>query len=440
MDIIKLAEYKQYIKDNHLDGVEVRGTSMRIRFYYHGAQRNETLKGTTLSRRNLKFAANKRAAILNEIDKGIFDYLSHFPNSKAALRFSKRPARYLFADCLDRWLAVKQAKTAPETYRSYKSKAENHIRPKWGSFYLDEIKKSDIEYWINVELWNHNDKTPYSNKTINDMMTVVRGVLGDAYQDEVLKKDPTERIDNLKTIKDTPDPFTQDEISSLVNVPTDRLSEILCFELACWTGLSVSELLGIAWEDLDKANWRLRVRRANVNGIYKTPKEESRSRDIDLLIPARWVIQKLMPVTSMLPPVEISILQKDNKTYRIERLRMMMINTRSGKPMPSNMQYRDRFFTTICKKANVRYRPPNNSRHTYASQLLTKGVPKEWIANQLGHTTTKMIDEHYGKWMKEEAPNMAAIVSEMLGFSVPMRPPQDHAIRGKLGLRYKSKV
>ena len=117
--------------------------------------------------------------------------------------------------------------------------------------------------------------------------------------------------------------------------------------------------------------WRLRVRRANVNGIYKTPKEESRSRDIDLLIPARWVIQKLMP-----PPVEISIFQKDNKTYRTERLRMMMINTRSGKPMPSNMQYRDRLFTTICKKANVRYRPPNNSRHTYASQLLTKGVPK----------------------------------------------------------------
>jgi integrase len=106
--------------------------------------------------------------------------------------------------------------------------------------------------------------------------------------------------------------------------------------------------------------------------------------------------------------------------------------------MPSDMQYRDRFFSTICKQAGVRYRPPNNARHTYTSQLLTKGVPKEWLATQLGHTTTKMIEDHYGKWMSEETPNMAAMVSQMLGFSVPVRPLQDQVFCNELTIRYKS--
>lgn len=34
--------------------------------------------------------------------------------------------------------------------------------------------------------------------------------------------------------------------------------------------------------------------------------------------------------------------------------------------------------------------------------------------------------------------NMAAMVSQMLGFSVSMRPSQDHVLGGNLELRYKT--
>ena len=32
-------------------------------------------------------------------------------------------------------------------------------------------------------------------------------------------------------------------------------------------------------------------------------------------------------------------------------------------------------------------------------------IPKEWIARQMG-LTTKMIDDHYGEWINEDAPHM----------------------------------
>ena len=66
-------------------------------------------------------------------------------------------------------------------------------------------------------------------------------------------------------------------------------------------------------------------------------------------------------------------------------------------------------------------RSPSTARHTFASQMLTAGMPKEWIARQMGHTSTRMIERHYGKWIREDAPDMAAIASARLGFAAPVR-------------------
>ena len=38
------------------------------------------------------------------------------------------------------------------------------------------------------------------------------------------------------------------------------------------------------------------------------------------------------------------------------------------------------------------------------SQLLSTGmISKDWIAQQMGHTSTKMLDDHYAKWIPEDA-------------------------------------
>ena len=51
-----------------------------------------------------------------------------------------------------------------------------------------------------------------------------------------------------------------------------------------------------------------------------------------------------------------------------------------------------------------------------AALLCLIAAPKEWIALQMGHTSTAMIDKRYGKWLKEERPSMADFVSDLLGF------------------------
>lgn len=65
------------------------------------------------------------------------------------------------------------------------------------------------------------------------------------------------------------------------------------------------------------------------------------------------------------------------------------------------------------KKIGIRYRGPNQARHTFASQLLTKGVAERWIMREMGHTSIQMFEKHYGRWMDSEMPDMAKTVSQM---------------------------
>jgi integrase len=63
----------------------------------------------------------------------------------------------------------------------------------------------------------------------------------------------------------------------------------------------------------------------------------------------------------------------------------------------------------------VRYRGPNNCRHTYASQLLTTGaVTLQWLKDQMGHTTIAMLERHYGKYISKDGPDMIPLLEHAL--------------------------
>ena len=61
---------------------------------------------------------------------------------------------------------------------------------------------------------------------------------------------------------------------------------------------------------------------------------------------------------------------------------------------PKNVRLAD-----ACKAAGIALKRGEGFhilRHTYASHLIKKGVPLKAIAEQLGHTSTAMVERHYG--------------------------------------------
>ena len=66
-------------------------------------------------------------------------------------------------------------------------------------------------------------------------------------------------------------------------------------------------------------------------------------------------------------------------------------------------------------KAGVSHRPAYQLRHTFASCMLMIGAKSTWLAKQMGHEDTGMINKIYGKWIKNDDPDYVEGLAAKLG-------------------------
>jgi integrase len=393
----------------------MNGKQLRIVFQLHGQRCREPLAGIVkINKAAIAYADNKRRTILAEIKENRFDYAAHFPDSPRAATWSLSPGvsvKRTVKEGLVKWLEVQEVRKAKSTFDNYVSKA-NHVEAKFGKRRFMDISKSELELWQAQLL-----KQELAPKTVNDIFTIVRGIWADAFEDGVIKTNPLDRITNIQIDADseTADPFTRDELRLIAEADPARGQDVRMILFNCWAGLSLSELIAVAMEDVDLANGTISVRRALVVGQFKVPKERSRIRVVELITPALELMRQLMEDEMDCQPVEIDVIQRDNITKRKERLRFLFRSSTSG--LLWNGKTISNWFTAHLAKAQVRHRGANQCRHTFASQALSSFVPVEWVARQLGHSDTTMVKKHYGRWIPADTKSMAAVVSEMMGFN-----------------------
>lgn len=391
-------------------GIRLHGSKLQIRFTFKGARCQEVIDAP-VTRASIEYAKNKLATIKVEIADGRFDYLAHFPGSKRGAMLSGSAAGDFgrtVAQGVALWLGVHEKTAARATFDGYRHKAA-HVVARWPRDRIGDVSVADLRLFQGELL-----EKGLSPKTVNDVFTVVRGVWADAFHDGVIKSNPLERVKNIKRDAgdDTADPFTRDELERIAGVPTRRQEDINLIMFNCWCGLSVSEVIALAWEDIDTVRWVAKIQRARVNSEYKVPKERVRVREVELVGQAVHWLKLQRQYTYMLEPQELKVRQRDNVTVRTEAVRLVFNNGSSeGAWHASSL---GRWFTGHLKRAKVRHRGPNQCRHTFASQCLSHYVPIEWLARQLGHSDTTMIKKHYGRWIPQNTPSMAGLVTQML--------------------------
>lgn len=396
------------------DGVEIHGQQLRITFQLHGQRCREPLPGISkITKSAITYADNKRKTILTEVREGRFDYAAHFPTSPKALLFSGHGGPNMnrtVAEGAATWLEVQDAMKAKSTSRNYRYKSD-HVLARWPTRRIVSITKTDIELF-QAHLLNEG----LSAKSVNDIFTVVRGVWSDAFHDGVIKTNPLERIKNIERDDehDHADPFTREELALIEAVSTTRRQDVNMIMFDCWAGLSVSELIALAVEDVDTENWTIRVQRARVGTEYKVPKESARIRTVELIDPAiHWLKRQLEQVRDT-EATTIQVRQRDNIRIKDEHIRFLFLNDIGGQPWHAASLAR--WFAYHLKRASVRHRGPNQCRHTFASQAISSYVPLEWVARQLGHVDTGMVRKHYGRFIPADSRSMAGLVSQMMGF------------------------
>lgn len=385
------------------DGVEVRGRSIRVYFRYEGKLCKEPFAGEPTPG-NLERAERQAAIIRHEIQAGTFNYARWFPDSA-------RVKEANFGHWIDLWLDIKRNELAPSAISSHESKIRCHIRRQWADRQAEDITFVEMQRWVQKKLM-----PKLHNKTVREIVAIVRQIYQLYRTTNQVAFDPTEGIVIRMPDDEDPDPFERKEIDAILGTPSPgREQELALIRFMIWTGPRVSEAIALAWEDVDLERGEVIFRRARVRSAYKVTKTKRSTRKLKLLKPALEALREQAERTKDLPAVEIEVTDRDNRTIRKQTVRFVFHNSHTDQAYSTADNMRNGWWNAHLRAAGVRHRGPNNCRHTFASQMLTSGVvPLDWIAEQMGHTSTAMIHKHYGTWINEDAADMTSLIERQL--------------------------
>lgn len=361
------------------DGRGVRAvsdTSIEITFMYRGVRCREriTLKPTPT---NLKKAEQHKAAIEHAISIGTFDYAVTFPGSLRAAKFAPEASRETVAGFLMRWLDGKKRHVSSSTFDGYRKIVSLRLVPALGERLIVDLKRKDVRDWLNT--------LEVSNKTLSNIQSCLRSALNDAAEEELIDLNPlagwTYSRKEAPAKEDDVDPFSPEEQQAILGALSGQARNMMQFAL--WTGLRTSELVALDWGDIDWLREEVMVSRAMTQaskGEAEVTKTTAGRRSVKLLRPA---IEALMAQKAHTFLADAEVFQ----------------NPRTLKRWAGDGPIRKTMWVPAMKKAGVRYRRPYQTRHTFASMMLSAGEHPMWVAKQMGHTDWTMIARVYGRWM-----------------------------------------
>lgn len=369
-------------------GIKAVGkTSIQISFQFEGKQRRERLKLVPTTA-NLARAAAHRLLILKAIDEGTFDYSYTFPNSTYHKQI-KQNDKLTVQLYLDDWLNEKKPTLRSSTYNGY-FKSIRRIKKAIGKILLSELIRQDVSLFAKT--------LKCRNKTIHNILSPLRKALNDAVQNSLIEQNPIKnwsykRVE-LPSTGTKPDPFNAKEQALILAQLEGQSKNIIQF--AFWTGLRTSELIALEWADVDWKRRAVRIERAKTDAAItdEPTKTNAGNREVKLLNPALEAINAQKPYTYF----------KQGKVFE---------NPATDKPWEGSQEIWRNLWQPALKTAQVRHRKLYNTRHTFASMMLTAGEPIVWVSRALGHSSVELTARTYATLIPDALPDAGGKAERM---------------------------
>ena len=377
-------------------GIQIRknkhGDNLLIYFRYKGEDCREILK-LRPTKPNIKHAERLRGEILNRIERRTFDYADYFPNSKRARRFGHNTENRTVEELLNAQLPIWEKTLQASTVRGYRIAINGHLIPNFGAMRVQDLSPAILREWITG--------LSCTAKRVRNILTPLKTVLEIAVHDDLIPYSPLDRVYIDKLLdKDTREssfvvePFDADEVEAILDGASEPQHRNL-LQFAFATGLRTSELIALQWSDINWENRTVHVCRAFVAGAMKPPKTKAGIRNVELTSDATEALEH----------------QKEFTRFQNDRV---FHNPRTNRPWMNDRQIR-RFWTPILEEVGVRYRNPYQTRHTYASTLLSAGRNPWWLATQMGQKDIEMIVKHYGRWIPQRRDGQSSAEASNVG-------------------------
>lgn len=253
------------------------------------------------------------------------------------------------------------------------NKVKNHIvviNEFFGDIRIDLLKKSDVKQWVRKALMKN---TP---KTVRNYLTNVKGVIDVALDQEIITNNVAKDIRLPSHQAEEVEPFSPEQVRLLLKNANEFFK--LYLAIGFYTGMRTGEILGLMYSDIDLESRTISVKRSISDGKLSTPKTEKSIRQVPIL-------DDLLPYLKK-PKGSLWLFAKKDGSYM--------------KRFGGNRKIQ---WSDLLKECDIPYRKLYATRHTFiVSMLKYSELSILEIAQIVGHTTTQMIIQNYGKYIKGE--------------------------------------
>ena len=273
--------------------------------------------------------------------------------------------------------------------RKSQLKPDGRILRTLGSLRLDQFTLKVLREWWTCEIINAG----LSPKTGRNYLDAISAVLNYAKELEIINTSP---VDDLRAtfrrknrtqmgraaaqpkahpIESPADVYAFVKASEALG-GDGHLADMLMLD----AGLRLAEVSGLRWcdvrlgKDLDDLSRSLTISETVARGRHPGKTKSGLRRDVAMSMRLRTLLRDRW-IKEGQPDGEQRIIKLDTSNYR------------------------KRHFASVCRKAKIGKWTPKDLRDTYASQLLTAGVPLGLISVQLRHADVGVTAKHYARWV-----------------------------------------
>ncbi|QFR49865.1 site-specific integrase [Sulfurimonas lithotrophica] len=292
---------------------------------------------------------------------------------------------YLLKDFGYKSLEINSSNRKENTNKDYLKTFELHIEPKFGKWDLRQIRPTDIKSWQN------DLGKKLSGKRIMNIRTIFRGILQDAFIDELIPINPFDRVKPPKVEKSKINPCSLEEVKTITSNANGWFKNYLL--IAFFTGLRVGEMIALKWEDIDFSNDEIDIKRSTSKRIISTPKTAKSIRTIDMLPVVKSAL------------LEQSFISKSKSEF-------VFIN-QYGKNFMDPTNLTKRHWKPLLEKLKIEYRVLYQTRHTFASLMLQQREEIGWVSEMMGHTDIHTTLTKYARFIPRQNKKRAKFLNNI---------------------------
>lgn len=287
--------------------------------------------------------------------------------------------KILYKDWIYTWLLEKKDYIKESTYANYSNNIFNHIIPKLGNYYLNELNHKVIQDFL-LELSKNGRKDNnggLAEKTIKDITIIIKGSIKKGINEDKIKhieltfNYPKDNKENKLYV------LTKREQNKITNYVLENInSRNIGLLISLYSGIRIGELCALKWEDVDfkkncltinKTIQRVYIKDKNKNiskVIITTPKTKNANREIPINKDFLEILKKV---------------KSDKKHY------VLTGNEKYIEPRT----YR-KYFNKVLDELKIKHFNFHSLRHTFATNCISLGVDYKTVSELLGHANVNI--------------------------------------------------